>query len=1515
MATDTPAYSIVGNYIGIVYSCEQGEARNWKPLAEGYVPIHVLCYADQLRPYKIVASCDKTGTCLEFDIVLETRARRTRPNFLQWHLKGHRLNYGVHFANEQQAQMFQEAIQAGVDAAKNANDLRLKEMVTTHRLTHLNRTGQHTDALQILNDKANRKAGSAMLVVRVFLPDDQTAVVQLPPSSTLQQLLRTVCEKRKLDLNRYGIRNAKDNKLFSTGELATRTIDSIGTNEVTFEDLCQVISESKTKADQMALLASHAASACSDAAEEVFVEVHLIDGGKTMIRQPAQTSMGELLFYIARKRGLDPAEIELSDSPGGRPRSMEGSISQMKSKVVYIIPRRGMGTKPGRRESASTTSSSISTVLGRTDGPSEDAQRVSSLLAEHVSLTDPRFPVLWRQVFEHANLVELVERDVVSRNQIIQIIDKHGDVSKLLAYDSESLQRLFRDVSNLRRNKTIKARQAPPPRNIKKPVELAPRLVPTDQLSPNTHMALRDSGANKQRRRAPPPPQKGDDARPARPAGQPPALFSSMSSHSLSSRMMASLPPSEMDNEAADSDGALGEQDDGDDLDDNEIQAAVHQPSSPLAPRRPSVPAPSFVRAESTASIGMKPAKPSAPPPAMESSKPQRPAGKPPALDKPSRPAGPPPVLSRTASTSSDAPSVRSIAAAAAAKLERAGSTESSAVSDVGRLGSTSSTVSATSDRRGSNASGTTSPARRDSNTSLRSSDDGPLPARSRLGSFGKTLPPPPTPPPAEAPPSSSAPSSAASSPVKAGMFVFGQDSTSSIDVDAIPAIPDIPLRPTKLGSPEKGEAPRKWRRNSSGNLSSESEPSTPAAEGSSTTASGAPAAPRMLSLARADSVDESTDEAFGFGTAHHQPPSSNTGDGGPPKSAPPSPPKPVTADVPKSDGPPAVAPPPPPTTKTVAELRTTMVDIGSPGPNMPPPPPPTTEQQVSDGPPAIPPPTPPGSVSGPPSTSPPRPPTASPTKPAPVQPYLPVQGDALDQAVAVVLRDAPSDFFMQRYEAGQYVLGEPGNTPVPCRLFRGVVKIKVSELGGWSELREIIAQPPKQRRATLVREKSAPATRQASQTSVLSSPSNVEETSATDGRPSVSLKSQNLLAAFQALDDDVDDSVLEMEHPGIEDSSTDMPDEPVLPPPSDLPAPPGEIGALPPPDLDLPPPDWDDLPPPPPVDMDLPPPPEEAMSTTSIRSSIVGTPCSCGAIVPMGMRFCGECGKVAGAPCTSCGAGLLPNAKFCGSCGTPTASGAAPASPLAPPAPPEPPRAPTPVFTPPPPPPLPPSLSKIEIAPGNPGLSASLRRSSIDMLNKVPEQMKARGSQDSRDLLMAAIRGRSVDQLKPVGEVAPKPPDTRDSLLASIRDAANKARLKKVVNEDKPPPVLDARSALLVSLGSLGQGRANLRKVETRESKPLGRMRRLNSMQLSINRVLDSRRSVMDEEQGLNGRQTRLTGTICSQSCRPCNWVQTTTRSGKTEQFVCDSFDESPVLKRLLLCFCFLFSVWTVSL
>eukprot|EP00051_Salpingoeca_urceolata_P021214 m.328855 g.328855 ORF g.328855 m.328855 type:complete len:116 (-) comp19755_c0_seq7:230-577(-) len=94
------------------------------------------------------------------------------------------------------------------------------------------------------------------------------------------------------------------------------------------------------------------------------------------------------------------------------------------------------------------------------------------------------------------------------------------------------------------------------------------------------------------------------------------------------------------------------------------------------------------------------------------------------------------------------------------------------------------------------------------------------------------------------------------------------------------------------------------------------------------------------------------------------------------------------------------------------------------------------------------------------------------------------------------------------------------------------------------------------------------------------------------------------------------------------------------------------------------------------------------------------------------------------------------------------------------------------------------------------------------------------------------------------------KPVDERSTILSQLKSHNPLARLKKAQVEDRPKaPVLDARGALLVSIGALGKDRkATLKKTVTQVKAP--KLQRMSSMQRVLGAALDARRSVLDEEE-----------------------------------------------------------------
>ena len=224
----------------------------------------------------------------------------------------------------------------------------------------------------------------------------------------------------------------------------------------------------------MQLLNNHVENELADRQQELLIEVHLPDGGKTMIRLRPETSMGEMLFYIAEKRGLDVHTIDLAETANGKKLfSMKGNISENKVKVVYVVEKRagkagkarGGSVRVGSRPASVFVPAVTAGAAGAGDGSHSDAQRLTSLLAEGVTLNDPRIPPLWRQLLEMVGISDQVLRDVQRRQQILDLVQRHGGPATMLQWPPKELLSTFSAVFNVKRQRTVKGSK-PPPRNI-----------------------------------------------------------------------------------------------------------------------------------------------------------------------------------------------------------------------------------------------------------------------------------------------------------------------------------------------------------------------------------------------------------------------------------------------------------------------------------------------------------------------------------------------------------------------------------------------------------------------------------------------------------------------------------------------------------------------------------------------------------------------------------------------------------------------------------------------------------------------------------------------------------------------------------------------------------------------------------------------------------------------------------------------------------------------------------------
>jgi len=203
-------------------------------MTDGYVSFHVIFTEAAARsPHVIMSPRTDTYDGFETEIIRSTRARRTKPTFIQWHRKGSKQNYGLQLINEEQAISMEKALAKAIGYAKANEDTQQQR---DRRLTHLNRTGQTAEAFQLLDSsgkaknvrpddlgvemlkapaRAPRVAASpreaeAEAFINVHLPDGGSAVIRLPRTTSMAELLITICEKRGVDIG--GVQMAADAK-------------------------------------------------------------------------------------------------------------------------------------------------------------------------------------------------------------------------------------------------------------------------------------------------------------------------------------------------------------------------------------------------------------------------------------------------------------------------------------------------------------------------------------------------------------------------------------------------------------------------------------------------------------------------------------------------------------------------------------------------------------------------------------------------------------------------------------------------------------------------------------------------------------------------------------------------------------------------------------------------------------------------------------------------------------------------------------------------------------------------------------------------------------------------------------------------------------------------------------------------------------------------------------------------------------------------------------------------------
>lgn len=231
----------------------------------------------------------------------------------------------------------------------------------------------------------------------------------------------------------YGLPSTKGGGLYEGAELDSVTIKALGTTELNLKDLSTMVqTKASSKVDQVQLLVSHAhrsdARTIEHGTEDMYIQVHLPDGGTTMIKLPATTSMGEMLYHIADKRSLEIGSFEMAAKKNGKKMlSLQGTIGQNNVKEVFCLKKKGYKAKS--LDSLSSTSSLMRTSSADVDS---SVQKLTSLLAEGVSFDDPRIPAIWTQFITTANITEAVMRDPGQRQQVFNIVENHGGVRNIV---------------------------------------------------------------------------------------------------------------------------------------------------------------------------------------------------------------------------------------------------------------------------------------------------------------------------------------------------------------------------------------------------------------------------------------------------------------------------------------------------------------------------------------------------------------------------------------------------------------------------------------------------------------------------------------------------------------------------------------------------------------------------------------------------------------------------------------------------------------------------------------------------------------------------------------------------------------------------------------------------------------------------------------------------------------------------------------------------------------------------
>ena len=262
----------------------------------------------------------------------------------------------------------------------------------------------------------------------------------------------------------YGLPSTKGGGLYEGAELDSVTIKALGTTELNLKDLSTMVqTKASSKVDQVQLLVSHAhrsdARTIEHGTEDMYIQVHLPDGGTTMIKLPATTSMGEMLYHIADKRSLEIGSFEMAAKKNGKKMlSLQGTIGQNNVKEVFCLKKKGYKAKS--LDSLSSTSSLMRTSSADVDS---SVQKLTSLLAEGVSFDDPRIPAIWTQFITTANITEAVMRDPGQRQQVFNIVENHGGVRNIVEMPPAEITSLFSHVLDFRKQKTAMENAVAPP--------------------------------------------------------------------------------------------------------------------------------------------------------------------------------------------------------------------------------------------------------------------------------------------------------------------------------------------------------------------------------------------------------------------------------------------------------------------------------------------------------------------------------------------------------------------------------------------------------------------------------------------------------------------------------------------------------------------------------------------------------------------------------------------------------------------------------------------------------------------------------------------------------------------------------------------------------------------------------------------------------------------------------------------------------------------------------------------